>query len=100
MAKREGTGAQLLAAPHDFLHGLLGGLFGPLLALVGAVGLVYLLTRQLPALKEVTRNDGTRHKTIALTSPLEARATWARYGGELRGAMLELRARARPNSEG
>jgi len=100
MARHKGIGTQLLAVPRDFLHGLLGGLFGPLLALAGAVGLIYLLTRQLPAVKEVTRNDGTRRKAITLTSPLEARATWARYGGELRGAVLELRARARPKSGG
>ena len=27
------------------------------------------------------------------SSPAEARASWARYGGELRGAMLEIKAR-------
>jgi hypothetical protein len=93
MSEHSSTWAQLRAAPRDFLHGFLGGLFGPLLALAGAVGLVYLLTGQLPALKQVTRSDGSRHKAIALASPLEARATWARYGGELRGAMLDLKAR-------
>jgi hypothetical protein len=91
--------ADLLAAPRDFVHGLLGGLLGPLLALAGAVGLIYVLTGQLPALKEVIKKDGTQHKAITLTSPLEARATWARYGGELRGAILELRARAQSRTE-
>jgi hypothetical protein len=84
-----------LAAPHDFLHGLLGGLLGPWLALAGVIGLVYLVTRQLPALQEVTGNDGTRHKAIMLDAPLEARATWARYLGELRGRILQIRARTR-----
>ena len=90
--------AALSAAPRDLLHGLLGGLLGPLLALAGAVGLLYALTGQLPALKEVLKSDGTHRNAITLAPPLEARASWARYGGELRGAMLELRARAR--SEG
>jgi hypothetical protein len=65
MSEHSSTWTQLLAAPRDFLHGFLGGLFGPLLALAGAVGLVYLLTGQLPALKQVTRSDGSRHKAIA-----------------------------------
>ena len=79
--------------PCAFAHGLLGGLLGPALALGGAVGLLYLLTRQLLAVKDVTRSDGQQGKAIALASPTEARASWARYGGALRGAMLELRAR-------
>jgi hypothetical protein len=98
MPKDKAVWTELSAAPADFLHGLLGGLLGPVLALAGAVGLIYALTGQLPALKEVLKSDGTHHNAIALAPPLEARATWARYGGELRGAMLELRARAR--SEG
>jgi hypothetical protein len=100
MAEHESTWTQLLTVPHDFLHGLLGGLFGPLLTLAGAIGLIYALTGQLPAVKEVTENDGTRHKVIALTSPLEARATWARYGGELRGAMLAYKARIQSRTQG
>ena len=88
------TWSVLRAAPIDFVQGFLGGLLGPVLALGAAVGIVYLATKQLPALKEVTRNDGTRHRAIALTAPLEARASWARYGGELRGAMLDLKAQA------
>ncbi|MBL7201335.1 MAG: hypothetical protein ISS56_14440 [Anaerolineae bacterium] len=95
MADKKMTWAQFLSAPRDFLHGLLGGLLGPVLALAGAVGLIYALTGQLPAVKEVVKVDGSQHKAIALAPPLEARATWARYSGELRGALLELRARAR-----
>ncbi len=87
------TWSALLAAPRDFAHGLLGGLLGPILALAATVGMIYLATRQLPALKEVTRNDGSRNRAIVLAPPLEARASWARYGGELRGAMLEFKAR-------
>jgi hypothetical protein len=83
----------LRATPRAFAHGLLGGLFGPVVALGGAVGLIYLLTRQLPAIKPVTRSDGGQGKAIILASPTEARASWARYVGELRGAMLELKAR-------
>jgi hypothetical protein len=85
--------SNLLAAPRDFAHGFLGGLLGPILALVAAVGVVYLATKQLPALKEVTKNDGDRHRAIVLAAPLEARASWARYGGELRATMLEIKAR-------
>ena len=92
MNKHEQTWADLLAAPGDFFHGLLGGLLGPVLALAGAVGLIYLLTGQLPAVKEVTRNNGSRGKAIVLASQAEARASWARYAGELRGAMLDLKA--------
>ena len=88
------TLAQWLAAPRDFLHGFLGGLFGPLLALAGAVGLLYLVTHKLPAIKEVSRADGTTHRAIALAQPLEARASWARYGGEFRSMMLEFKAQA------
>ena len=99
MRDREGAWAQVLAVPRDFLHGLLGGLLGPLLALAGAVGFIYLLTKQLPALKEVTRGDGVTHRAIVLASPLEARATWARYGGELRGVLLELKARAQSRAQ-
>jgi hypothetical protein len=84
--------SQLLAAPRDFLHGLLGGLLGPALALAGAIGLIYGLTRQLPAIKEVVSADGTRNKAIVLAPQAEARASWARYSGDLRGAMLERRA--------
>jgi hypothetical protein len=93
MNKHERTWVDLLAVPGDFFHGLLGGLLGPVLALAGAVGLIYLLTGQLPAVKEVTRNDGSRGKAIVLASQTEARASWARYGGNLRGAMLDLKAR-------
>ena len=87
--------SQMLEAPRAFGHGLLGGLVGPLVALGGAVGLLYALTRQLPAIKPVTRSDGQQSTAIVLASPTEARASWARYGGELRGAMLELKARKR-----
>lgn len=82
----------LLKAPQVFAHGFLGGLFGPILALAAAVGVVYAATGRLPALKEVTRSDGTQQRAIALARPLEARASWARYGGELWGAMLSARA--------
>ena len=75
-----------LAAP-------LARLLGPVVALGGAVGLLYALTRQLPAIKSVTRSDGQQGKAIVLASPTEARASWARYSGELRGAMLEVKAR-------
>lgn len=86
--------AQWLAAPRDFLYGFLGGLCGPLLALAGAIGLLYWVTRRLPAFREVTRSDGTQRRAIVLDSPLEARASWARHGGDLRAAMLEIKARA------
>jgi hypothetical protein len=76
-----------------FAYGLLGGLFGPLLALGGVVGLLYALTRELPAVKPIRRSDGREGKAIVLASLNEARASWARYAGELRGAMLELKAR-------
>jgi hypothetical protein len=85
--------SQMLEAPRSFGHGFVGGLLGPLIALGGAVGLLYLLTRQLPAIKPVTRSDGTQGTAIVLASPTEARASWARYGGEMRGAMLEVKAR-------
>ena len=84
--------SDLLAAPRNFIHGFLGGLLGPLLALAASVAVVHLATKKLPALKEVSRNDGTRHRAIVLAEPLEARASWARYGGELRAALLETRA--------
>ena len=84
--------SDLLAAPRNFLHGFLGGLLGPVLALVASVAMVYVATKKLPALKQVARNDGTQHRAIALADPLEARASWARYGGELRAALLEMRA--------
>ena len=100
MRDREGAWTQLLAAPRDFLHGVLGGLLGPLLALGGMVGFIYLLTKQLPALKEITKSDGVTQKAIVLASPLEARATWARYGGELRGLLLDLKARGQSRSGG
>jgi hypothetical protein len=89
----KGKWAELLAVPRDFLHGFLGGLFGPILALAATVGVVYVATGQLPALREVRGSDGTRYRAISLTSPLEARASWARYGGELHGAILEMKAK-------
>jgi len=85
---------QVWAIPVDFFHGFIGGLIGPLMALAGVIGFIYLFTKRLPALKEVQRGDGSSYKAILLTSPLEARASWARYGGELRGVLLQLRARA------
>jgi hypothetical protein len=84
--------SDLLAAPRNFLHGFLGGLFGPLLALVASVAVIYFATKKLPALKQVAKNDGTHHRAIVLGDPLEARASWARYGGELRAALLEMQA--------
>jgi hypothetical protein len=84
---------ELRDTPRAFAQGLVGGLLGPVVAVGGAVGLLYLLTRQLPAIKPVTRSNGQQGKAIVLASPTEARASWARYGGELRGAMLELKAR-------
>jgi hypothetical protein len=86
---------ELRETPRAFVHGLVGGLLGPALALGGAVGLLYLLTRRLPAIKPVTRSDGEHGQAVILASPTEARASWARYAGELRGAMLELKARRR-----
>ena len=83
---------QLLSAPLDFLHGLIGGLFGPLLALAGTVGLIYALTQKLPALKKVAKSNGDQHTAIILAPSLEARASWARYGGELRSILLALKA--------
>ena len=91
--EKEKFWSQVLEAPRAFGHGFLGGLLGPLLALGGAVGLLYALTRRLPAIKPVTRSDGRQGTAIVLASPTEARASWARYGGELRGAMLEVKAR-------
>jgi hypothetical protein len=93
MTNKEQFWAAVSAAPRAFLHGLLGGLFGPVLALAGAVGLIYALTRQLPAIKDVQRSDGERGKAIILASQREARASWVRFGADLRGTMLELRAR-------
>jgi hypothetical protein len=98
MSKNEQVWAELLAVPGDFFHGLLGGLLGPILALTGGVGLIYLLTGQLPAVKEVTGSDGSRSKAIVLTSQAEARASWARLRGELRGAALDLKARKEAKS--
>jgi len=93
------TWQTLLAIPRTFLHGLLGGFFGPLLALGLAVGVVYLSTGQLPAFKDVRSPEGVRRGAITLASALEARASWARYTGELRGAMLEFRARRASSGE-
>jgi hypothetical protein len=81
------------AAPRAFAHGLLGGLLGPVIAVCGAVALLYVLTQRLPAIKPVTRSDGQQSSALVLGTPTEARASWARYAGELRGAMLELKAR-------
>jgi hypothetical protein len=93
MTRHEETWTRLVAIPRDFTHGLVGGLAGPLLALAGALGLIFALTRRLPAIKEVVRSSGERDRAIVLASVAEARASWARYGGELRGAIIELRAR-------
>ena len=93
MTTKEQFWAEALAAPRAFLSGFLGGLLGPLLALAGAVGLIYALTRQLPAIKAIQRNDGERGKAIVLAPQAEARASWVRFSGELRGAMLDLKAR-------
>ncbi len=92
--------SQLAAVPRDFAQGFLGGLLGPFLALTGAVALLYFLTGQLPAFREVVGDEGRRRRVISLAPPLEARATWARYSGDLHGAMLEMRARARSVSVG
>ena len=91
--------AEWLTAPRDFLHGFLGGLLGPLLALAGSTGLLFLLTRQLPAIKEVTRTDGDRQKALVLAPLPEARASWARYWGDLHVALLEMRAHHRSHSQ-
>jgi len=91
------TWKELLEAPRVFLYGFLGGLLGPLVALAGAVGVVYAATGKLPAFRDVTKDDGSHHRAITLTPPLEARASWVRYGGDLRGAMLEVKARLRGN---
>jgi hypothetical protein len=96
MTKREEMLAEVLAAPRDFLHGFLGGLFGPLLALAWVIGLVYALTGQLPAIKEVRKENGDRQRAIVLASQAEARASWARSTGDLRGAMLEIKTRTGP----
>jgi hypothetical protein len=93
MTSKEQGWVELLAALRGFLYGVLGGLLAPALAMVGSVAFVYGLTRQLPAIKEVERADGTRGKAIVLTSQAEARASWVRFGADLRGTMLELRAR-------
>lgn len=83
----------VLALPRAWVAGLTGGLLGPVLALAGAIGLIYWATHKLPALQEIVGGDGSRKRALTLADPLEARATWARYGGELRGAMLALKAR-------
>jgi hypothetical protein len=96
---RQDTWTQIKAAPVDGLHGLLGGLLGPMLALGGAMGLLYILTRQLPAVQEVIHSDGTRRKALVLAAQPKARASWARFAGDLRAAMLELRARRSAGTE-
>ena len=93
MTTKEEFWAQVLAAPRAFLSGFLGGLLGPPLALAGAVVFIYALTKHLPAIKEVQRSDGERAKAILLAPQAEARASWMRFGADLRGTMLELRAR-------
>lgn len=93
MTTKEQFWAHVLAAPRTFLYGLLGGLLGPALALAGAVGLIYALTRQLPAIKEIQRTDGERGTALVLAPQAEARASWIRFGADLRGTMLELRSR-------
>ncbi|MBN1641159.1 MAG: hypothetical protein JXA09_07980 [Anaerolineae bacterium] len=99
MSERQATWAKVLDVPRAFVYGLLGGAIGPLLALGLATGVIYAATGQLPAAREVQQSDGTRHGAIVLATPLEARASWARYGGDLRGAMLELRASLRSEDE-
>lgn len=99
MASHRVNWAQWLTAPRDFLHGFIGGLLGPLLALAGSAGLLFLLTRQLPAIKEVTRAPGDRQKALILASLPEARASWARYWGDLHAALLELRAHRGSHSQ-
>jgi hypothetical protein len=99
MSNYRPTLEQWLAAPRDFLHGFLGGLIGSLLALAGSIGLLYLVTKQLPAIKQVSKNDGMTQRAIVLAPSLEARASWSRYGGELRSTMLEFKARAQSQSD-
>ena len=99
MSEKRANWAGVLAVPRAFVYGLLGGAFGPLLALALSAGLVYVATGQLPAVREVQRRDGSRHGAIALASPLEARASWARYSGDLRAALLEHRASTRTAAE-
>jgi hypothetical protein len=92
MSERQATWTRFLTIPRAFVYGFLGGALGPLLGLGFAVGVIYAATKQLPAYREVKQADGTRHGALTLAPPLEARASWARYVGDLRGAMLELRA--------
>jgi hypothetical protein len=100
MSEKQATWARVLAVPRAFVYGLLGGAFGPFLALALSAALIYVATGQLPAVREVQQRDGTRHGALALASPLEARASWARYSGDLRAALLEHRASARTAAEG
>ena len=100
MSEKRARWARVLAVPRAFVYGLLGGAVGPLLALALATGVIYVTTGQLPARREVQQSDGSRHGALALASPLEARASWTRYSGDLRAAVLEHRASTRTAVEG
>lgn len=99
MKEHEQALAQWLAAPRDAAQGLIGGLLAPLLALAGVIGLIYCATQKLPAIKEIARHDGTTQRAIIWASPLEARASWSRYGGEFRSTMLEFQAQSNKSAQ-
>jgi len=97
---------ELLSVPLSFFGGLAVGLAAPLIAVAGIVGGVYLFTKKVPFVSQVTTDEttGERRLTLNLMAPREAKAALEARQAELKEAWAKLKSElaemARQASEG
>jgi hypothetical protein len=91
----------LLSVPANFFGGLIVGLTAPVIAVAGIVGGVYLFTKKVPFVSQVTADEATgeRSLTLKLMTPDEAKVALEARRAELKevwaGVKTELEEAAR-----
>jgi hypothetical protein len=85
--------SELLSVPLNFFGGLTVGLAAPLIAVAGIVGGVYLFTKKVPFVSQVTTDEttGERSLTLKLMAPGEAKAALEARQTELKEAWAKLK---------
>lgn len=95
--KKKGTRrsilGSLLSVPINFLGGLIVGLTAPLVAVAGIVGGVYLFTKKVPSISQVTADEATgeRSLTLKLMAPDEAKAAFEARLAELEEVWVKVK---------
>jgi hypothetical protein len=83
----------LLSVPINFFGGLIVGLTAPLVAVAGIVGGVYLFTKKVLSISQVTADEATgeRSLTLQLMAPDEAKAAFEARLAELEEVWVKVK---------